>query len=181
MSAKVPHDRGDMLQPCCSHFGSDVRKLTSVITIKCRTEASEIAKILALALPTTHIAICVHEPQRPHNAITQLLFIFAQLQRRLKPSVTQQYRNYLKEQSRLRTTVFDTTTPLHQYRTNRGNTVAMAMTKRSSSSMSSNSSIHSYSSASNVRASCYSVNAATASLHGFHYSTTPSAGAGWCS
>jgi hypothetical protein len=80
----------------------------------------------------------------------------------------------------LSTLISNTSTLQNQSKTNRGNTVAMAM-KRSSSSTSSNSSIHSYSSASNVRASCYAVNASTASLQGFHYSTTPSSGAGWCS
>ncbi|KAF1939849.1 hypothetical protein EJ02DRAFT_504507 [Clathrospora elynae] len=52
----------------------------------------------------------------------------------------------------------------------------MAITKRSGSTSSSNSSIHSYSSSSNVRASCYAVNASSASLSGFHYSTCPGSG-----
>lgn len=87
----------------------------------------------------------------------------------------------LKYQVRSKSLSPDTQSTLqHHFNTNRGNTVAMAM-KRSSSSTSSNSSIHSYSSSSNVRASCYAVNATTASLQGFHYSTTPSSGAGWCS
>ena len=58
---------------------------------------------------------------------------------------------------------------------------AMAL-RNSNSRSSSNSSVRSNaSSTANVRASCYAVNTSTASLQGFHYSTTGVAGAEWCS
>lgn len=73
--------------------------------------------------------------------------------------------------------------PASEFIRNRGTTVAMAISTMKRSSSSSNSSIRSYASSStaNVRASCYVVNVATASLQGYHYSTTGAAGAEWCS
>jgi hypothetical protein len=54
----------------------------------------------------------------------------------------------------------------------------MAISNKRSSSSSSNCSDRS---TANVRASAYVVNAGTAALQGFHYSTTGAGGAEWCS
>jgi len=56
-------------------------------------------------------------------------------------------------------------------------------TFNSSSSNSPTTSTHSgnYYDSSNVRASCYAVDACTTAIHGFHYSTTGAGGVDWCS
>ena len=65
-------------------------------------------------------------------------------------------------------------------RRKRGRPLAMAISNMKRNSSSSNSSIRSYSSAGEVRATCYAASmTCSTAVHGFHYSTTGANGVDW--